>query len=92
MSNASKQHIDRVKRARCVICLQRLGVNTSPCDAHHVGTGQDRDDFATASLCKEHHQGATGIHGLHRAAFHRMWKTSDILLLAWTACELDRTR
>lgn len=90
MSTASKDHIDRVKRSRCVICQYCLGKSESPCDAHHVGTGADRHDFATAALCKEHHQGATGIHGLHRAPFHRMWKTSDILLLAWTNQEIAR--
>ncbi|OGT57545.1 MAG: hypothetical protein A3E01_08385 [Gammaproteobacteria bacterium RIFCSPHIGHO2_12_FULL_63_22] len=84
------EHIERVKRCRCVICLHRFGRNTTPCDAHHVGTGEDRDDFATASLCKEHHQGATGVHGLHRRAFERMWKATDILLLAWTNRELAR--
>ena len=83
-------HILRVKNCRCVICLHRLNRSTSPCDAHHVGTGDDRDDFATAALCKEHHQGATGVHGLHRRAFERMWKATDILLLAWTNRELAR--
>jgi len=86
----TEAHIERVKNCRCVICLHRLGVNTSPCDAHHVGTGEDRDDFATASLCKEHHRGATGIHGLHRRAFERTWKATDILLLAWTNRELAK--
>ena len=89
--SAAETHIKRVKSANCVICLHRLGVKISPCDAHHVGTGDDRDDFATASLCKEHHQGATGVHGLHRRAFERMWKVTDILLLAWTNREITRT-
>ena len=87
---SAAEHIDRVKRCRCVICLYRLGLSVTPCDAHHVGTGEDRDDFGTAALCKEHHQGATGVHGLHRRAFERMWKVTDILLLAWTNRELAK--
>lgn len=82
--SAAEAHILRVKQADCVICFHRLGRRTAPCSAHHVGTGADRDDFATAALCYEHHQGATGVHGMHRAAFYRLWKCSDILLLAWT--------
>jgi hypothetical protein len=84
------EYLLRVKECRCVICLHRLGVSTIPCDAHHVGTGDERDDFATASLCYEHHRGATGVHGLHRRAFERMWEVSDVILLAWTNRELAR--
>jgi hypothetical protein len=86
----AKEHIERVKNCRCVVCWYRAGVTTLPCDAHHVGTGDDRDDFATASLCAEHHRGATGVHGLHRRAFERMWKVTEIILLAWTNRELAR--
>ena len=86
----AEAHIERVKSCRCVICWYRLGINESPCDAHHVGTGSERDDYATAALCKEHHQGPTGVHGLHRRAFERTWKATDILLLAWTNRELSR--
>ena len=84
------EYLLRVKNCRCVICWYKLGVKTLPCDAHHVGTGNEHNDFATAALCKEHHQGATGVHGKHRKAFHLLWNTSDILLLAWTAKEVMR--
>lgn len=87
---SAEDHIRRVKECRCVICQYRFGAITKPCDAHHVGIGKDRDDFATVALCAEHHQGATGVHGMHRAAFNRFWKCSEILLLAWTARELER--
>ena len=85
-----QDYMQRVKECRCVICLHRLNKNTSPCDAHHVGTGDERDDFATASLCKTHHQGPTGVHGLHRRAFESMWKVTPVLLLAWTNREMMR--
>lgn len=86
-----REYVDIVKRGRCVICLHRLGVNNTPCDAHHVGTGDERDYFSTVSLCKEHHQGETGVHGMHRRAFYRFWRTCDVQLLAWTAREVVRT-
>lgn len=72
----------RVKELPCVICLHRLGQKTMPCDAHHAG--DTRSDWLTVPLCKEHHQGATGVHGLHRRGFERLWKASDFQLLAWT--------
>jgi hypothetical protein len=78
------EYMRKVKECNCVICFHRLGLKQSPCDAHHIGTGEDHDDFATVALCKEHHQGATGVHGMHRRAFYSLWKTSDIQLLAWT--------
>ena len=84
----AEHYIERVKSCRCVICLNRLGERITPCDAHHVGTGEDHNDFATAALCKEHHQGKTGVHGMHRRAFYTFWKCSEVLLLAWTTKEL----
>lgn len=83
-------YIERVKSCNCVVCHNRLKVKTSPCEAHHVGTGDEHDDHATVALCQEHHRGATGIHGMHRKAFHSFWKTSDIILLAWTNREMNR--
>lgn len=57
----AKAHLEAVKRLPCVIC-QRPG----PSDAHHVfhgryGSGK-ASDFETIPLCKNHHQGADGIH------------------------------
>ena len=84
------EYIERVKNCRCVICLHKLGVSITPCDAHHVGTGVERDDFTTAALCKQHHQGAHGVHGLHRRGFERMWKVTPLMLVAWTVAEVMR--
>lgn len=68
----------------CVICLHKIGVTVYGVDVHHVGDASDRNDWAVVPLCLQHHRGGTGVHGLHRRGFHRMWKTTDILLLAWT--------
>lgn len=77
-------YLELIHELPCCLCWKKLGIKTYGVHAHHVGTGDDRTDFATVSLCPEHHQGATGVHGMHRQAFHRFWKTSDIQLLAWT--------
>lgn len=82
------EYLGLVKRCCCVICLHRLGVKNPDCDAHHVGTGADRLAWATAALCREHHQGATGVHGMHRRAFESFWKVSDIQLIAWTIAQV----
>lgn len=75
---------ERVHSCPCVICWKLLGIKQYGVHAHHAGKGSDRDDWALVALCPEHHQGATGIHGMHRRPFHRFWKTTDIQLLAWT--------
>ncbi len=81
----SSEYIGIIKQLDCVICQHKIGTRISPCDAHHVGTGADRSDWAIVPLCKEHHQGSTGVHGLHRRAFYDLWHTSEVLMLAWTA-------
>jgi hypothetical protein len=51
-------------------------------EIHHVGDAEERDDFAVVGLCVEHHRGATGVHGLHRRAFHARYKLTDVQMLA----------
>ena len=82
MSKAAKEHLDRVAQLPCVICLYKLGQNNTGVHVHHVTV--PRDDFAVAPLCPEHHQGSTGVHGLHRRGFEMMWKLGEIDLLALT--------
>lgn len=77
-------YVERIHELPCVICLHRLGVKKFGVHAHHAGDADERNDWAQIPLCPEHHQGATGIHGLHRRPFLRMWKTNDNELLAWT--------
>jgi len=77
-------YMERIHELPCVICLHKLHMKVYGVHAHHAGEASDRNDWALVPLCEEHHQGATGIHGMHRRGFHRFWKTSDIELLAWT--------
>ncbi|SCX93549.1 hypothetical protein SAMN05216420_101381 [Nitrosospira sp. Nl5] len=82
MSKAARNHMDKVAQLPCVICLYKLGVETRPVHVHHDTV--PADDFAVAALCPEHHQGSTGVHGLHRRAFKAMWRLTDTDLLAMT--------
>lgn len=84
-------HMERVASLPCCLCWKKLGKKTYPVEVHHVGEGTgDRNDWAVVALCREHHQGATGVHGLHRRAFDAMWKCDDIKLLAWTNEALEK--
>jgi hypothetical protein len=49
---------------------------------HHLFT--TRNDFLTAPLCWEHHQGSTGFHGAGQRKFERMYKLTELDLLAIT--------
>lgn len=68
----------------CIICHFKLGQKVYGVHAHHLGDASDRDDFNLAPLCYDHHLGPAGIHGLQRRGFHRVWKTTDQQLTAWT--------
>jgi len=64
--SSREHHIARIKSLPCVVCV-KVGLPPPPIsDAHHLEhESRDKDsDFATVPLCKEHHQGATGYHGI----------------------------
>lgn len=78
-----QQYETRLRQLPCIV-----GTVTGqgcPCETlHHVGDAEDRDDMNQVPLCEEHHQGATGVHGLHRREFARRYKLNDLKLLAIT--------
>ena len=84
-----QRHMQRVRELGCVLC-RNLGLGDTPASAHHIGDGACRSDFLTIGLCKEHHQGATGFHGLGEREFNRRYKTSELNLLAQTIEELSK--
>jgi hypothetical protein len=90
MSAAAERHKDRVAQLPCIVCLYKLGIETKPVSVHHITV--PADDFAVAPLCYEHHQGSTGVHGLHRRGFERMWKLDEMGLLALTNRALAEKR
>lgn len=82
MSNAGKKWMARVATVPCVVC------GAWPVEVHHVregqGAAQRAQDTLVASLCPEHHRGASGIHGLGRRGFRTRYKRDEMDLLAAT--------
>lgn len=82
----AKRHMSLVAAMPCAICGE------SPVQVHHIreeqGMSQRASDFLTVPLCYEHHQGATGIHGMGRKAFERLHRRSELDLLATTISQL----
>ncbi len=62
----------------CLIC-------GSPANLHHVregqGMSQRASDWLVVPLCREHHQGNTGIHS---GRFYHLFKKDELDLLAET--------
>lgn len=74
----------KVADIKCVLCLH-LGYGETPATLHHVregqGMSQRSSDWLVVPLCKEHHQGNTGIHS---GRFYHLWKLDEMDLLAMT--------
>lgn len=75
--------MSRVSGLGCILC-RYLGLGESPAECHHIGDTADRDDFLVIPLCPEHHRGPSGYHGLGARAFNRIYRTSEMHLLAAT--------
>lgn len=94
MSAAGDRYRKLVKRLPCCVCVLFFGMSTEPwpeptaSDAHHprtgAGAGRKNADEECIALCKEHHQGSTGVHGLGRKAFERKWGVTEAELTAMT--------
>ena len=78
-----RAYMARVRSIPCVLC-EKLGLGETPSQAHHAFDTAARSDFLTIALCKPHHQGPLGFHGLGQRAFERRYKTSEAELLAMT--------
>lgn len=69
MNTAERTHVDRVSACGCIICWQ-LDLGKTPAEIHHVAEGSGlRSWFAVAGLCKEHHRGKSGLHGMGTKRF-----------------------
>lgn len=77
----------RVAGIGCILC-RHLGYGQTAAHVHHIreeqGAAMRASDYLTVPLCPEHHQGATGIHGLGRRAFERTYRLTELDLLAMT--------
>jgi len=87
VTKQERAYIDRVVSGGCVLC-EALSLGETPAQAHHVREGQGMSQrashFLTVPLCVEHHQGASGFHGLGEGAFYRRYRLSELDLLALT--------
>jgi len=92
MSKAESDYMGRVAALGCVVC-RRMGYGPSPALVHHIrtgiGMGRRASNFDTIPLCKEHHQGMTGIHGMGRKAWERHIGITEIQLLEQIKGELN---
>lgn len=87
MSAATKRHMNRVAALGCCLC-RRLGYGSTPAQLHHIreglGMSQRAADTLVIPMCPEHHTGGSGIHGLGVKRFERIYRVTELDLLAET--------
>lgn len=92
MSADGKKHMGRVAELGCCLC-RRYGYGATPATVHHIrtgiGMGRRASDEETIPLCPEHHQGASGIHGMGRKAWEMYHGVTELELLDETRRLLD---
>lgn len=85
-----------VAAAGCVIGNRALALCAGAVEVHHVAEGSSkRSDFATVGLCREHHQGKSGFHGLRAERFCKLYRVpweKEEGLLVWTNEDIARLR
>jgi hypothetical protein len=95
MTKATKAHKDAVARLGCILC-RHMGYRDTPAHLHHVregqGAAQRAVDWLVVPLCPEHHQGASGLHGLGVRGFYTRYNLSELDLLAMTIEALHEAR
>jgi len=79
---------NKVAALGCILCRHQ-GLGETPATLHHVregqGMSQRASDWLVIPLCKEHHQGKSGIHG---GQFYQLYRLDEMDLLAWTLEEV----
>lgn len=73
----------RLRALPCVVCFH-MGLQGQCEELHHAGKDTDRSDWNQVPICRSHHQGPNGIHGLHRRGFEARYKLTEMDLLAIT--------
>lgn len=88
------KYLSRVAAIGCILC-RRLGYYGTPASIHHIrdgqGMGQRAKDAEAIPLCWEHHQGATGYHGLGKRAFEAQYGLTERDLLEDVRRELGKS-
>ena len=75
-----KRMYDRIARFGCILCYH-LGYGEGiPAELHHIRRTKPRDQAPVIPLCREHHRGNAGIHGMGRKSFEKIYPSEDSLL------------
>jgi hypothetical protein len=94
MTQAERAHLEKVAALGCILC-RVLDLGETPAQNHHLREGQGMSQRAShllaIPLCREHHTGRSGLHGLGRRAFYRRYKLDELDLLALTLEALAHT-
>jgi hypothetical protein len=88
----NRDYTEAIQEVGCVVC-RHLGNGFVPVEeVHHLEWSRDElSEWAKIGLCREHHQGPNGIHGLRRRGFEMRYKLTSIDLLALQAKYLWKT-
>ena len=87
----AREHLNLVRSLPCVVCKHLGLAQSTETEAHHLESVRDEhSDWATVSVCQEHHRGPNGVHGLSRRAFEMRYRLSPVDLIALTIRALDR--
>lgn len=93
---AESRYMERVASLRCVLCVHLGFDQGGRTYCHHIkegtGIGERSQHWLVVSLCHEHHQGASGIHGLGTKGFYLRYRMDELDLLAMTLRALDGAR
>jgi hypothetical protein len=81
MTKKLKEHYDRMARFGCILCFFIGYGEGTPAEIHHIRRTSARKNSPAIPLCTEHHRGNTGIHGLGRKTFEKIYKTTEEELL-----------
>ena len=82
MTKNEKNTLDATARIGCILCSEVLGIEGTPAELHHVRRyGTKRATSPILPLCREHHRGNTGVHGLGTKGFENKWGVTYSQLL-----------
>ena len=94
MSNAKARWRNQLAHLQCLIG-KRHGGCKGFIELHHVSEGSGlRHDYGLVPLCREHHTGQAGLHGMGSKNFIRLYRPpgdSEYGLLVWLLEDLAKT-
>jgi hypothetical protein len=84
MTKDERKYFDKIARLGCSLC-RYLELGETPSHIHHIRRlGGKRELSEVIPLCPEHHTGNTGIHGLGRKGFFKLYGIDEDFLLEQT--------